>query len=84
MQKQHRRSLAALMIGHAGVQDGDSPFCERCFGHSSHAPRTIPEHAGQSSRAQIETKTDETKTASLSFGSSPLQHRHARRQLHTR
>jgi hypothetical protein len=33
VQKQHRRALAALVIGHAGAQHLDGLFCQRLFGH---------------------------------------------------
>jgi hypothetical protein len=33
VQKQHRRSLAALVIGHAAAQHLDGLFCERLFRH---------------------------------------------------
>src|ERR1019366_9272833 len=33
MQKQHRRPLAALVIGHAAIQHIDGLFCERLLCH---------------------------------------------------
>ncbi len=33
VQKQHRRALAALMIGHTGAEHVDSLFCQRLFCH---------------------------------------------------
>jgi hypothetical protein len=33
MQKQYRRALAALVIGHAGIEHVDALFCQRLFCH---------------------------------------------------
>jgi hypothetical protein len=35
VQKQHRRTLAALVIGHAGAEHVDGLFCQRLFCHGS-------------------------------------------------
>ena len=54
MQKQHRGSLAALVIGHAATQHIDGLFCERLFCHwIFRSTSTGRDHAVRLDLAQI-------------------------------
>ena len=50
MQKQHRRALAALVIGHAATQHVDGLFYQRLFCHLNTLDGTLrfSEHAARS------------------------------------
>jgi len=63
MQKQHRRSLAALVIGHAATQHIDGLFCEWLFCHrSSRSIGPVREHAARLKLTQIAAAAPEDLT----------------------